>query len=84
MATLVIENAPDDVVARLHKRAARRRTTVGGEALDILAATVLADDDVPVMTLEQIMLAARADGLSSGDESVAMIREDRDRADGRH
>lgn len=82
MASLVIDNAPDDVVARLRRRAARRDHSVEAEILEIIADAVI-DEDVPRRTLDEIVADIRRLGLTSADEAVAMIREDRDRADGR-
>lgn len=82
MATLTIDNAPDEVVERLRRRAERREHSVEAELLEIIEEAVV-DEDVPALTLDEVVARIRALGLTSADESVAMIREDRDRADGR-
>ena len=86
MATdLLILDTPDKVLFRLQRRAARRGRSVADEAIEILDAAVFGDDDddVPFMTLTEIYEEALARGLTSLNESTAMIRKNRDRADGR-
>lgn len=79
--SLSIKNAPDDVVDRLRRRAARNHRSLQGELMSII--TRAADDTMLAMTLDEIYAEARQGGFSSPDESAMMVREDRDRADGR-
>lgn len=83
MATLVIDSAPDEVVERLRQRAARREHSVEAELLEIVSGAVV-DEDGGRMTLDDLVAYIDTLGLTPTDESAAMIRADRDRADGRH
>lgn len=80
--TLSIANAPADLVERVRKRAERRDHSIEAELLEIIAEAV-SDEDGSHMTPAEIYAELRAKGYSSPAESVAMIREDRDLADGR-
>ena len=94
MASLSIKNVPDDVVENLRLRAARHHRSLQGELLSIITSPGISasdntDDDstAPHLSgpadIDAIVARLRATGYRSPDESTAMIREDRDRADGR-
>lgn len=82
MPSLSIKNAPDHVVQGLRRRAERNHRSLQGELMSIVTVASV-DADTPHPTPSQIVAELRAKGYASPDESVAMIREDRDRADGR-
>ena len=77
---LSIKNVPDHVVERLRNRAARNHRSLQGELMAILERTVGPEKQI---TLAEANEMARALGLSTPSESVAMIREDRDTDHGR-
>jgi plasmid stability protein len=72
---LSIKNVPEDKVERLKQRARDNHRSLQGELraiIDQAAAT-------PKLTVEEFVAKVRASGLRTADESVRMIREDRDR-----
>ena len=73
---LSIKNAPDDVVARLKRRAARHHRSLQGELLAILESAVR--DHRPA-TAAEVLAEVRALGLSTPDEAAEIIRSDRAR-----
>lgn len=94
MASLSIKNVPDEVVEKLRQRAARHHRSLQGELMSIISnppmsAAVFGEDDLQAQHLsgpadiDGIVAQLRATGYRSPDESTAMIREDRDLADGR-
>lgn len=70
--TLSVKNVPKDLARRLRARAARNHRSLQGELLAILGAAADSTSAHDLVTL------ARRLGLSSGSESAAMVREDRD------
>lgn len=82
MPSLSIKNAPDHVLKGLRRRAERNHRSLQGELMSIITIAAV-DEDTPHPTPSQIVAEFRAKDYASPDESVAMIREDRDRADGR-
>jgi plasmid stability protein len=71
---LSIKNAPDEIVERLRRRAARNHRSLQGELMAIIEAAVEAEPS-PV---DQVLAQVRKLGLQSPSESAAMIRADRD------
>jgi antitoxin FitA len=79
--TLSIKNAPDEVVARLRARAARNHRSLQGELMAIVEQAVR--DEQPRLTAAELLREVRALNLPAVSEATAMIREDRDRDEGR-
>jgi len=73
--TLSIKNAPDDLVERLRRRAARNHRSLQGELMAIIEAAVQAER---ALTPAEVLAEARKLGLNSPSESAAIIRADRD------
>jgi plasmid stability protein len=74
--TLSIENTPDEIVQRLHDRAARNRRSLQGELRAILEDAVR----VPVaMAPADVLAQVRQLGLDTPDEATAIVRARRDR-----
>jgi plasmid stability protein len=71
--TLSIKSVPAALAARLRKRAAANHRSMQGELMAILEHAVQ-----PSLTIEELAAHARTSGLRTPDESVAMIRADRD------
>ena len=71
--TLSIKNVPDALASRLRKRAAANHRSLQGELLAILEDAVQ-----PSLTIDEFVELVKASGLRTPDESVAMIRNDRD------
>ncbi len=72
---LSIKNAPDDVVARLRKRAAQHHRSLQGELLTILEEAVRTPRPV---TIDEVLEEVRRLRLETPDEAAAMVRADRD------
>lgn len=70
-----IKNVPDDLADRLRERAQRHHRSLQGELMSILEQAV--EEPTP-LTPSDLLRLAREEGLISADESVRMIREDRD------
>lgn len=73
---LSIKNAPDDLVRRLKLRAERNHRSLQGELMAIVEA---ATRETPRMTPREVFDEVRKLGLRTPDESVAIVRADRDR-----
>ena len=72
--TLSIKGLPEDVAAKLRRRAAEHQRSPEGEALAILEASLT---DERCITIGELHAKVQAMGLRSPAESVAMLREDR-------
>jgi antitoxin FitA len=72
---LSIKNVPEPTVRRLRERAARRHRSLQGELLDIVVA---AAREEPAADLAGLLAEIRELDLPRVNESVAMIRADRD------
>ncbi len=72
---LSIKNAPDDVVARLRRRAEQHHRSLQGELLAIIEAAVREDQPA---TAADILAEVRRLGLQTPGEAAALIRADRD------
>ena len=72
---LSVKKVPDDVAGRLRARAKRNHRSLQGELLSILEE---AAGPRKTMTIEEVLEHGRRIGLRTSDESVRMIREDRD------
>jgi plasmid stability protein len=77
---LSIKNAPDEIVARLKRRAERHHRSLQGELLAIIEAA--AREDQPA-DLAALVAEIRRLGLKSPSEASALIRADRDGRQGR-
>ena len=73
--TLSIKNVPDEVADALRRRAARHRRSLQGELLCILDEVAHGEQ---VMSVGALLARNRARGLTTPDQSVAMLRADRD------
>ncbi|MGY4707420.1 FitA-like ribbon-helix-helix domain-containing protein [Candidatus Bipolaricaulota sp. J31] len=71
---LSIKNVPDWLVKRLKERAKRHHRSLQGELMAILEEAL----SPKRLTVEEAYRKIRALGLETGDESVALVREDRD------
>jgi plasmid stability protein len=72
---LSVKRVPDDVAERLRVRAKRNHRSLQGELLSILEE---ASGPRRTMTIQEVLEHGRRIGLRTPDESVQMIREDRD------
>jgi len=83
MATLYVENVPDDLYEALRKRAKSQRRSVAAEVRALLAESIPTEKELKkrhefMMKLDRLRFTAdRADGAFPTSEE--MIREDRDR-----
>ena len=73
---LSIKNAPDDLVARLRRRAERRHRSLQGELLAILEEAVGSERD---LSPAELLAEVRRLGLQTPADSAGIIRADRDR-----
>ncbi len=71
---LSIKNVPDDVAELLKTRATKNHRSLQGELLAIIEAAVKPDS----LTVEELADHIRKLGLTTGNESGRMAREDRD------
>ena len=74
-----IKNVPADKVERLKMRAKLHHRSLQGELLALIDDAIGAAPQRRTMTIEELAENARKIGLRTPDESVQMIREDRDR-----
>ncbi len=72
---LSIKGVPVQLVERLRRRAERHHRSLQGELMTILEEALGAS---PAVKASKILKQLRESGLSTGPESVSMIREDRD------
>ena len=72
--SLSIENAPDDVVERLRRRAERHGRSLGSEILAIIETATREDQQ---LAAKEILAEVRRLGLNTPREATAMIRADR-------
>jgi plasmid stability protein len=73
--SLSIKNVPDDVAIKLRERAERHRRSLQGELLAIVEDAVGAPGE---MTVAELKAYVDSLGLRTGDDSVDIIRADRD------
>lgn len=73
---LSIENAPDDVVQRLRRRAERHHRSLQGELLAIIEDAVSTEQE---LTPAELLAEVRRLGLRTPGDSAAIVRADRDR-----
>jgi plasmid stability protein len=73
---LSIKNAPEDVVARLRRRAERHHRSLQGELLAIIEEAVQSERE---LSPRELLLEVRRLGLRTLAESTAIIRAERDR-----
>lgn len=71
---LSIKNVPDELVERLRERALRHHRSLQGELVSILEEVLSSRG----LTIEEVHRRVGEMGLRTGDEAVAMVREDRD------
>ena len=72
---LSIKNAPDDIVERLRRRAAKHHRSLHGELLAIIEEAVREPDR---LTPSKVLAEVRRLGLETPAEAAAIIRADRD------
>ena len=75
MVSLSIKSVPNDLARALRARAARNQRSIQGELMHILETAV----QPKVFDAHALRRKLDAIGLTTPAESVAMIREDRDR-----
>jgi plasmid stability protein len=73
---LSIRNAPDEVVERLRRRAARHHRSLQGELLAIMEDAVRFEQ---ALTPAELLAEVRRLGLRTPAVSAAIVRADRDR-----
>ena len=73
---LSIKNVPDQIAQGLRERAVRNRRSLQKELLVIVEEAVR--QDAPA-TVESLLAAGRARGLTATDESTSIVRAIRDR-----
>lgn len=71
---LSIKNVPEHLAQRLRERAARNHRSIQGELMAILEETLGAN----AKTVDDIYAEVVRVGLATPDDSVKMLREDRD------
>ncbi|GIX47917.1 MAG: hypothetical protein KatS3mg131_2128 [Candidatus Tectimicrobiota bacterium] len=76
--TLSIKNVPDELVEKLRQRARRHHRSLQGELMTILEEALAS----PKLSLQELVQRVRERGVRTEDESVAMVREDRDARQG--
>lgn len=72
--TLSIKNVPEDLARRLREKARENHRSLQGELMCILEAGV----GRRRLTVQELVSEVKALGLKTGNESVGMVREDRD------
>ncbi len=72
---LSVKKVPDDIAERLRARAKRHHRSLQGELLSVLEE---AAGPARTVTIQALLARGRAIGLRTPDESVEMLREDRD------
>jgi plasmid stability protein len=72
---LSIKNVPDELAEQLRRRARQSHRSLQGELMAILEASV--HDPVPLTPLE-VLEIVRGLGMTTEEDSVEMIRQDRD------
>lgn len=70
-----IKNVPDEIAARLRRRAAESHRSLQGEMLTILEEAVNVQ---PALGALEALAKVQGSGLESPDEATQMIRADRD------
>jgi plasmid stability protein len=73
---LSIKNVPDELAERLRRRALASHRSMQGELMAILEEALREESP---LTLQEVAKKVRELGLTTSDEAVQMIREDRDR-----
>jgi plasmid stability protein len=72
-----IKNVPEEKVEILRRRAKSNHRSLQGELMAIIDQAML-DPPKKYMTIEEVAAYVRSFGVTTKDESVRMIREDRD------
>jgi plasmid stability protein len=83
MATLYVENVPDDLYEALRKRARTQRRSIAAEVLSLLEQNIPTEKELKrrrevTRKLEHLRFTSRVSGKSF-PSSEEMIREDRER-----
>jgi len=73
MTNLSIKNVPETLVAQLRSRARQHHRSLQGELLSILEAAVHPTG----LTIQDLHRRVKELGVRTGDDSLAMVREDR-------
>ena len=71
---LSVKKVPDDLVEKLRERAKRHHRSLQGELMAILEEALAPRR----LALEELVQRVEEQGVRTGDESVAMVREGRD------
>lgn len=83
MATLYVENVPDDLYTALRKRAKQNRTSIAGEVISLLKREVPTTAELKrrQQLFKRVLELQRRPPLTSGPfpSTEEMIREDRER-----
>jgi plasmid stability protein len=78
---LSIKNAPDEVVERLRRRAAKNHRSLQGELMAIIEAA--SEPEADPLTPKEYLAYVRQMGLRTASDSADIIRADRDRDESR-
>ena len=73
--TMSVENVPEELAAKLQRRASRSRRSLQGELLVILEQ---AASEAERLSPQQVLEKVRALGLRTPSESAVFVRQDRD------
>ena len=73
--SLSIKNAPDDIVRRLKRRAAKHHRSLQGELLAILEEAVRSPD---AMSSGEVLAEVARLGVRTPHEAASILRKDRD------
>lgn len=73
--TLTVKNVPEDVAARLRKRAARHHRSLQGELLTIVNEAATA---TPLLSPREVLARARSLRVAGGPKSARIVRAARD------
>ena len=71
---LSIKNVPDHLAEKLREQAKHHHRSLQGELMTILEEVIASRR----LTLDELVQRVKERGVLTGDESVSMIREDRD------
>jgi plasmid stability protein len=73
---LLIENVPEDLVARLRRRAEKHRRSLGKELLAIIEQAVGGPE---ILTIDEVLARVRRLGVRTPPEAASIVRAYRDR-----
>ncbi len=73
--TLSIKNVPDELAQGLRERAARHHRSIQGELMSILEESITQGH---TLSAKELLSRVRSYSVNTPDESISMIRSDRD------